>query len=265
MKHVFGLVLILIVLACAVLFLFPPSGVPDIVQNVNSPQEGDLEDLKSTPDADSIRENAQEESVLSCSTSSTSSVCVSNRSPETLAQAEPSSIISRQSAKTIPDISKKYIEFVNPSGFVNTNDESITLEQYVGKKVILLNVITYSCSNCQATFPYVNSWYEKYKEEGLIVIGLHTPEFAFEKKKTNVVDAMRQYGITYPVVMDNDYATWTAYGNRYWPRKYLIDIHGNIVYDHIGEGAYVETEIKIRELLAERKEVLDKDKAFEEM
>jgi glutathione peroxidase-family protein len=154
-------------------------------------------------------------------------------------------------------LTQKYVEIVNPSGFVNSKNKPITIGEYVGKQVILLNVMTYSCSNCQATFPYVNTWYEMYKDEGLIVIGLHTPEFAFEKDKQNVIDAMKKYGITYPIVMDNEYSTWNALGNRFWPRKYLIDIHGDVVFDHIGEGAYEETEVKIKELLLERKEILD--------
>ncbi len=155
-----------------------------------------------------------------------------------------------------PVTAKNFIEIVNPSGFVNSSDAPITVGEYIGKKVILLNVMTYSCSNCQATFPYTNTWYETYKDQGLIVIGIHTPEFAFEKDKQNVVDAMKKFGITYPVVMDNDYSTWNALGNRFWPHKYLIDIKGNTVYDHIGEGAYEETEAKIQALLAERREVL---------
>jgi thiol-disulfide isomerase/thioredoxin len=149
-----------------------------------------------------------------------------------------------------------YVEIVNPSGFVNTNDAPFKIGDYVGKQVILLDVMTYSCINCQRTFPYVNAWYEKYKDEGLIVIGIHTPEFAFEKDKANVEKAFEEFGIKFPVVLDNEYATWNALGNKYWPRKYLIDIHGNIVYDHIGEGGYEETEAKIQELLKERATVL---------
>jgi glutathione peroxidase-family protein len=102
----------------------------------------------------------------------------------------------------------------------------------------------------------MNSWYEKYKDKGLTVIGLHTPEFSYEKKKQNVEDAMKQFGIEFPVVLDNNYETWNAYGNRFWPRRYLIDFEGNIVFDHIGEGKYKETEEKILELLAERKRIL---------
>ncbi len=147
-----------------------------------------------------------------------------------------------------------YKEIVDPSGFVNT--DSITLGELVGKKVILVDFLTYSCINCQRTFPYMNAWYEKYKDQGLEIVGIHTPEFAFEKDINNVREAMKNFGIEYPIVLDNDYATWRAYGNRYWPRKYLIDIHGNVVYDHIGEGAYEETEEKIQELLAERAQAL---------
>lgn len=151
-----------------------------------------------------------------------------------------------------------YKEIVNPSGFVNT--DAITIGGLIGKKVVLVDFLTYSCINCQRTFPYLNAWYEKYKDQGLEIVGIHTPEFAFEKDIENVRKAMKDFGITHPIVLDNDYSTWNAYGNRYWPRKYLIDIYGNVVYDHIGEGGYEETEAKIRELLAERADVLGAEK-----
>jgi cytochrome c biogenesis protein CcdA/thiol-disulfide isomerase/thioredoxin len=117
-----------------------------------------------------------------------------------------------------------YKELVNPSGFVNS--DPFQLKDIVGKKVILLDVMTYSCINCQRTFPYANAWYEKYKDKGLEIVAIHTPEFAFEHKIENVRDAMTKFGIKFPVVLDNDYGTWNAYGNNYWPRKYLIDIDG---------------------------------------
>lgn len=150
-----------------------------------------------------------------------------------------------------------YKEIVQPSGFVNT--DPISLQELVGKKVILLDFMTYSCINCQRTFPYLNAWYDTYKDDGLEIIGIHTPEFAFEKKRENVIEAAKEFGLMFPIVLDNDYATWGAYKNKYWPRKYLIDINGNIVYDHIGEGAYEETEAKIQELLQERKRVLGEE------
>src|SRR3989344_15985 len=159
-----------------------------------------------------------------------------------------------------------YKEIAGPAGFVNTGknadgtDKAISIGALVGKKVILIDFLTYSCINCQRTFPYLNAWYETYKDRGLEIVGIHTPEFAFEKDIDNVREAMKNFGIKHPIVLDNDYATWRAYGNQYWPRKYLIDIYGNIVYDHIGEGAYEETEMKIRELLLERAEVLGLNK-----
>ena len=146
------------------------------------------------------------------------------------------------------------VELVNPSGFLNA--ETITIGELVGKKVILVDFWTYSCINCQRTLPYLNAWHEKYKDKGLEIIGVHTPEFEFEKDRENVARAIEKFGIKYPVVQDNDYATWSAYANRYWPRKYLIDIDGFIIYDHIGEGAYAETERKIQEALAERAKTL---------
>lgn len=154
----------------------------------------------------------------------------------------------------MPESSARYRDIVSPSGFVNA--EPFALKDVVGKKVVLIDFVTYSCINCQRTFPYLNAWYDAYKGDGLEIVGIHTPEFAFEKDIGNVRAAAEKFGLEFPLVLDNDYGTWTAYQNRYWPRKYLIDIHGNIVYDHIGEGAYDETEEKIVELLNERKRVL---------
>jgi cytochrome c biogenesis protein CcdA/thiol-disulfide isomerase/thioredoxin len=143
-------------------------------------------------------------------------------------------------------------EITAPAGFINTDAQPITISQYRGQKVVLIDFWTYSCINCQRTFPYLISWHEKYKDQGLVIIGVHTPEFAFEHVQSNVEKATRRFGITYPVVLDNAYGTWSAFGNRFWPRKYLINIDGEVVYDHAGEGAYAETEKKIQELLRER-------------
>lgn len=144
-----------------------------------------------------------------------------------------------------------YHEISTPDGFLNS--ENFTIGDQVGKKVVLVDFWTYTCINCQRTLPYLNAWYEKYKDQGLEIVGVHTPEFEFEKKYENVKAAVEKFKIRYPVVLDNDYSTWTAYRNQYWPHKYLIDIHGNIIYDHIGEGGYAETEKKIQEVLEERK------------
>jgi thiol-disulfide isomerase/thioredoxin len=113
---------------------------------------------------------------------------------------------------------------------------------------------TYSCINCQRTFPYLISWYEKYKDQGLVIVGVHTPEFSFEHVESNVAGALKQFGLTYPVVLDNEYKTWGAFQNQYWPREYLIDIDGFIVHDHIGEGEYDQTEKAIQAALMERAE-----------
>lgn len=149
---------------------------------------------------------------------------------------------------------EKAKELVDIAGYINT--DNITVQENIGKNVILIDFWTYSCINCQRTLPYLNSWYQKYKDNGLVIIGVHTPEFEFEKDYNNVKRATQKYNVEYPVVQDNNYQTWRSYKNRYWPRKYLIDIDGFIVYDHIGEGAYKETEEKIQELLKERSQVL---------
>ncbi|MDQ5950271.1 MAG: Redoxin family protein, partial [Patescibacteria group bacterium] len=156
--------------------------------------------------------------------------------------------------KVLAEKKRKYLkaqEIVAPSGYVNSGPFS--LKDYIGKKVILIDFVTYSCINCQRTFPFLNAWYKEYEDDGLLIVGIHTPEFAFEKNIENVKKALDGFGIKFPVVLDNDYGTWKAYQNVYWPRKYLIDIDGFIVYDHVGEGKYEETEKKIQELLAERK------------
>ncbi|MBI4360490.1 redoxin domain-containing protein [Candidatus Micrarchaeota archaeon] len=140
------------------------------------------------------------------------------------------------------------------SGYLNA-PENFTLSSVKGK-VILVDFWTYSCINCIRTLPYLKNWHEKYKDQGLAVVGVHTPEFQFEKDLQNVQAAVQQNGISYPVVLDNDYATWRAYQNNYWPHKYLIDAQGYIRYDHIGEGGYEETERQIRKLLMERDEQL---------
>jgi len=134
------------------------------------------------------------------------------------------------------------------------NSEPLSLESLKGK-VVLIDFWTYSCINCIRTQPYLNAWHEKYEKDGLVIIGIHAPEFAFEKVESNVREASKKAGIKYPVALDNDFATWNAYGNRYWPAKYLIDQNGIIVYKHFGEGNYTETELKIQELLWAKKEL----------
>jgi len=171
-------------------------------------------------------------------------------------------ITKKESFLSAGEKSKKFTlapDISTPDGFINTDDKPITINEFKDKKVVLLDIWTYSCINCQRTLPYLKTWYEKYEKDGLVIIGLHTPEFSFEKVLSNVEKAVKDFDIKYPVVLDNDFSTWNAYKNRYWPRKYLIDIDGYIVYDHAGEGQYKETEEAIKKALKERAHRLDMD------
>lgn len=193
----------------------------------------------------------------------TEAVTVVPRAPsgptEVKKEAIPSKYLSSEEKLKQYELAK---EITTPDGFINTDGKPITINGLVGKKVILVDFWTYSCINCQRTTPYLNAWYEKYKDKGFVIIGVHTPEFEFEKNYDNVKAAVEKFGIKFPVVLDNDFSTWTAYKNRYWPRKYLIDIDGYIVYDHIGEGGYEETEQKIQEALSERMALLGENGAI---
>jgi cytochrome c biogenesis protein CcdA/thiol-disulfide isomerase/thioredoxin len=131
------------------------------------------------------------------------------------------------------------------------NSPPLTRDQLRGH-VVLLDFWTYSCINCLRSIPYVEAWADKYKNSGLIVIGVHTPEFAFEKDLNNVKRAVSELKITYPVALDNDYKIWKAFNNSYWPADYLVDATGKIRHHHFGEGKYDETEQQIQDLLKER-------------
>jgi cytochrome c biogenesis protein CcdA/thiol-disulfide isomerase/thioredoxin len=131
------------------------------------------------------------------------------------------------------------------------NSKPLTLASLRGK-VVLVDFWTYSCINCLRTLPYVERWYETYRKAGLVVVGVHTPEFAFEHVRSNVERAVSSLGISYPVALDNGYGTWTAWGNRYWPAKYFVDRSGHVRYAHFGEGEYERIEAVIRTLLAEK-------------
>jgi thiol-disulfide isomerase/thioredoxin len=137
------------------------------------------------------------------------------------------------------------------TGLTNwTNSKPLTLRQLRGK-VVLIDFWTYSCINCLRTLPHVKAWYHTYHDKGLVVIGVHTPEFAFEHVPNNVRSAVRRLGVRYPVALDNDYGTWNVFQNQYWPAKYLIDRGGHLRYYHFGEGSYDTTEARIRTLLGE--------------
>lgn len=188
-----------------------------------------------------------------------------SKSPQVLPDSSvvnvrPISLATSSDLTSRQEKAKKYPlakEIVNPSGFINTpGGKPIALQSLVGKKVVLLDIWTYSCINCQRTLPYLKSWYDKYKDKGLEIIGLSAPEFEFEKDYGNVSAAVKKLAITWPVVLDNNFATARSYGMRYWPEEYLIDIDGFVVHKSVGEGGYEETEAKIQELLKERMKVL---------
>ncbi|MGY3039342.1 cytochrome c biogenesis protein CcdA/thiol-disulfide isomerase/thioredoxin [Rhodanobacter sp. TND4EL1] len=130
------------------------------------------------------------------------------------------------------------------------NSPPLTTESLRGK-VVMVDFWTYSCINCIRTLPYVRGWYDKYKDHGLVIIGVHAPEFAFEKNPDNVIKAVKDLGVDYPVALDNDYAIWKGFNNEYWPAHYFIDARGQIRSHHFGEGNYHESEDVIRQLLTE--------------
>jgi len=169
--------------------------------------------------------------------------------------------VQKQEANNVPIVStidksrfKKAPDLVGIAGYINTNQEE--LKATMKDKVVLYDIWTYSCINCIRTLPYINAWNEKYADKGLLIIGVHSPEFEFEKDINNVRTAVGNYEIKYPVVLDNDMKTWKAFENRYWPRKYIADSEGYIRYDHIGEGGYAKTEKIIQQLLEERSHLL---------
>lgn len=144
---------------------------------------------------------------------------------------------------------RKAPEFKGITSYINTNQTKLS---DLKGKVVLVDFWTYSCINCIRTLPYLVDWNQKYSDKGLVIVGVHSPEFEFEKNIDNVKQAVARFGIKYPVLLDNDHETWNAFQNSYWPRKYLVDSDGYIRYDHIGEGGYAETENAIKSLLAER-------------
>jgi len=149
---------------------------------------------------------------------------------------------------------KKAPELTGISDYLNTTPDELKKE--MNGKVVLYDIWTYSCINCVRTLPYITAWDDKYADQGLLIIGIHSPEFEFEKDSENVKLAIEKYGINYPVVLDNDMKTWKAFENKYWPRKYIADREGYLRYDHIGEGGYQETEKIIQQLLEERSNAL---------
>lgn len=152
---------------------------------------------------------------------------------------------------------KKAPEIISGGEWFNLNGQNPpTLSQLqTENKVVLIDFWTYTCINCIRTLPYLRSWHEKYSDDGLVIIGVHSPEFEFEKDADNVAKAIADFELEYLVVQDNNFATWRAYNNRYWPAKYLVNHKGEIVYEHFGEGEYDETEAQIQKALEEANSV----------
>lgn len=153
---------------------------------------------------------------------------------------------STSSTSEVPAVGKKAPEFIGITAWINS--PALNIGQLKGK-IVLVDFWTYSCINCVRTLPYLKQWYASYKDKGLVLVGIHTPEFEFEKNSANVKDAVKRFGIEYPVGLDTNFKTWQNYHNRFWPAHYLIDQEGIIRYIHFGEGNYVETENAIRALL----------------
>ncbi len=146
---------------------------------------------------------------------------------------------------------------VGISGYINTTPDE--LKNLTKNKVVLYDFWTYSCINCLRTLPYLEEWNAKYADKGLVIVGIHSPEFEFEKNIDNVKMAVQKYNIPYPVVLDSDHATWNAFDNRYWPAEYMTDYLGHIRHVHFGEGDYDQTEQTIQMLLNQRAHALGLD------
>ncbi len=172
----------------------------------------------------------------------------SEGSEEEVTRTPPSRLAAEKS--TLPSYGPAP-EFTDTERWFNTpGGRPLTMRELRGK-VVLVDFWTYSCVNCIRTLPYLNAWYERYHRDGFVIVGVHSPEFPFEREAGNVEAAIGREGIRYPVVQDNELGTWEAYGNQYWPAEYFIDADGNVRYAHFGEGEYEEKETVIRELLAE--------------
>ena len=173
---------------------------------------------------------------------------------EVAVQERPAALVATKSA--IADQDRKVggavgnfaPEFGGIDAWINSGP--LTMEELHGN-VVLIDFWTYTCINCIHTYPFLKEMHAKYADDGLVIVGVHTPEFEFEKEYDNVLEATQKDALVWPMAQDNDYITWRRYSNRYWPAEYLIDKDGIVRYTHFGEGAYAETEAVIRQLLAE--------------
>ncbi|MDA0264074.1 MAG: redoxin domain-containing protein [Chloroflexi bacterium] len=172
---------------------------------------------------------------------------------EPASEAEPRQLATRSATANADrrvggEVGNLAPEFGGIAAWINGGP--LTLEELRGK-VVLIDFWTYTCINCIRTFPFLKQWNSRYEDDGLVIVGVHSPEFDFEKEYDNVVEAVQTDALDWTMAQDNDFTTWRRYSNRFWPAKYLIDKDGVVRYTHFGEGAYSETEAVIRELLAE--------------
>ncbi|HVM90686.1 MAG TPA: cytochrome c biogenesis protein CcdA, partial [Verrucomicrobiae bacterium] len=186
-----------------------------------------------------------------------SSPFVDSLSPSTMPMPSLSNISPSGTPSNLPVLANSMPPFQGISQWWNTeNGQPLTPDQLKGK-VVLVDFWTYSCINCIRTQPFLKKIWDTYKDDGLVIVGVHTPEFAFEKVPANLDEAIKKAGLTYPIALDADYSTWNAYGNQYWPAGYFFDRQGRLRFTHFGEGNYDEQEQVIRDLLAEGGPVMD--------
>jgi len=160
--------------------------------------------------------------------------------------------ICDEAARVVPVVTAAVGQETAPNfvGITNWhNSKPLDIADLRGK-VVLVDFWTYGCVNCVNTLPHVTELYAKYRDKGLVVVGVHTPEFPFERSASNLQAALKRHGITYPVAQDNDSKTWNAYRNRYWPAQYIVDQNGRIVFQHEGEGGYDQIDKTVAKLLA---------------
>jgi len=167
------------------------------------------------------------------------------------AEQNPMHVVMPTEKDALPVLSDFMPDFLGITQWLNIPDGAPLTKEDLKGKVILVDFWTYSCINCIRTQPVLRAWWKAYKDDGLVIVGVHTPEFAFEKVPKNVADAVKKAGLEYPIALDSDYQTWNAYSNHYWPAGYFFDRQGRLRFFHAGEGEYDKQEEVIRSLLAE--------------
>ena len=240
-KRLSTLVLVLIIAAATAALV--ACGTDAEPEPTSAPAEGVSQPTATTGDGDSTTDPTATTGGSESMTDPTSTTA-----PATEPKSPDEPCPTPRPVEEVPGEKPLAPELVGITGWINT--EPFTMEDLRGK-VVLVDFWTYTCVNCIRTFPFLRDWHEKYADLGLVIVGVHAPEFEFEKVYENVEQASVEHDLGWPIAQDNDFRTWRAYSNRAWPTKYLVDRNGLVRYAHVGEGAYGETEAKIRELLWE--------------